>query len=186
MILTEEIEAKILNAIREHPDRELILPDFAYNQWGRVVITHDDLPIELHRYLYELLIGPLAYHEQMHNEGNDPKNVNPHLFTVVEGRKSPATHCRKGHPYEGNEAPPNSSHIRCRTCFKEWRQRIRRRRNPEGVPANGDRTHCPQGHEYTRKNTLIEGRGRRRRRRCRTCRQEQAARRRAHQKKEQS
>lgn len=157
MILTPEIEQAIVKAIEARPDRPVILPSHAYNREGRVIVLDQGLPIDLHRYLHEKLIGPLGIHEVMWNEGNDPRNVNPHLFTVVAGRKSPKTHCPKGHEYAGNEMPPNSRGYRCRRCYLDSRPRL--------GEANVDKTKCPEGHEYTEENTLHEGN----RRRCRTC-----------------
>lgn len=160
MILTREIEETIIAAIQEHPERPLILPDFAYTKNLRVIVTVEGLPIDLHRHLHNKLIRPLGYHERMHHpEGMDRRNVNPHLFTVIEGKRSPATHCRRGHAYEGNEAPPNSRGYRCATCLRNlWA-------NPSQV-ANSEKTHCPEGHEYTPANTRVYADGRRR---CITC-----------------
>lgn len=161
MILTPAIEQKIVAAIRANPDKPTILPDFAYAKDGRVVVLVDRLPIDLHRHLHNLLIRPLEYHERMHQQPDiDPRNVNPHLFTVIAGAKSPATHCHKGHAYEGNEAPPNSRGYRCLTCYLDSLPR-----DPAAV-SNADKTHCPADHEYTPENTRVDKSGRRR---CLAC-----------------
>lgn len=162
MILTKEIEQQIIETIKENPGREVILPDHSYNKEGRVIVLDRGLPIDLHRYLHERLIGPLGMHEKMWNEENDPRNVNPHLFTVIAGKKSPKTHCPKGHEYEGNEMPPNSRGYRCRTCYLASQ--------PRQGEANADKTHCPRGHKYTRNNIIREGK----RRRCRTCKRDRS------------
>lgn len=155
MILTDEIEEKILAAIRANPDKPVTLPDFAYAKNGRVIVLVEGLPIDLHRHLHNVLIRPLEHHERMYQgAGVDPRNVNPYLFTVVAGPKSPATHCRRGHAYEGNEAPPNSRGYRCATCLRDsWRV--------VGATPNSEKTHCPAQHEYTPENTRITGAGRR-------------------------
>lgn len=160
MILTPEIEQKIISAIKAEPDRALVLPDHAYGSNGRVIVLIDGLPIDLHRHLHEVLIRPLGHHERMHDTSGVEGNVNPHLFRVIAGKKSPNTHCPSGHAYEGNEMPPNSRGYRCRTCYLNSR--------PKGAgTANRDKTHCPYGHEYAEGNTIHDSTGRRR---CRTCR----------------
>lgn len=166
MILNSDIEAMIVRAIKAEPDKALTLPDHAYGPDGRVVVVVDGIPIDLHRHLHNILIRPLAYHERMSDRSGVTGNVNPHLFAVRADRKSGRTHCNKGHAYEGNEAPPNSRGIRCLTCLKEHY-------NVGGLggfgAVNRAKTHCPYGHEYTRKNTYYEKRGKRRVRRCRAC-----------------
>ncbi|QUE25349.1 HNH endonuclease [Microbacterium phage Fizzles] len=159
MILTPEIQQKIVDTINEDPTAPVVLPDHAYAKNGRVVVLVDGLPIDLHRHLHEVLIGPLGMHQRMHDASGVPGNVNPHLFTVVDGYKSPATHCPKGHKYEGNEMPPNSRGYRCRICY------LASRPTPAGT-SNAAKTHCPHGHEYTPENTKVDKTGRRR---CLTC-----------------
>lgn len=157
MILTPQIERDLIAQITAAPASPVVLPEWAYGKSGRVVVLVDGLPIDLHRHLHNVIIRPLGYHERMHrNFGR--KNVNPYLFTVVEGHKSPRTHCNKGHAYEGNEAPPNSRGYRCRTCL----------RDSYGLSGTGNstKTHCPSNHEYTTENTTI---GRDGKRRCLTC-----------------
>lgn len=159
MILTPEIEQKIIGTIMEDPTVPTVLPEHAYGRDGRVVVLVDGLPIDLHRHLHNVMIRPLGYHERMHRTpGVDPKNVNPYLFIIPLTTKSPATHCRKGHAYEGNEAPPNSRGYRCLTCLRDSRK--------TGTVANRDKTQCPQGHDYTDENTI---KGKDGRRRCRIC-----------------
>ncbi|UOW92805.1 HNH endonuclease [Microbacterium phage RobinRose] len=161
MILTPEIEEKIIAAIESDPTVPTILPDHAYGKGGRVVVLVDGLPIDLHRHLHNVMIRPLGYHERMvRREGDDPRNVNPYLFGIPLTRKSTRTHCNKGHAYKGNEAPPNSRGYRCLTCLRDSR------RKPDAGIANSRKTHCPKNHEYTKANTIVEKSGRRR---CRTC-----------------
>lgn len=155
MILTAEIEQKIIGAIEADPVTPLILPGHAYGKNGRVVVLIDGLPIDLHRHLHNVMIRPLGYHERMvRHHGDDPRNVNPHLFSIPLTRKSTRTHCNKGHAYEGNEAPPNSRGYRCLTCLRDS--------VPRKGGANRDKTHCPANHPYDEKNTIIDSAGRRR------------------------
>jgi hypothetical protein len=164
LILTPEIEQQIVDAIKARPDAPLILPDHAYDPKGRVVVLVDGLPIDLHRHLYNIIIRPIGYHERMTN-ASVVGNVNPHLFTVRQDRKSARTHCNKGHEYAGNEAPPNSRGYRCLRCLRESRP------STGGTP-NGLKTHCPRNHEYDDQNTI---KGKDGRRRCRVCKNARSA-----------
>lgn len=159
MILTDEILEKIIEVIDQDRTVPVTLPDHAYGTDGRVIVLDDGIPIDLHRHLHNLLIRPLEHHERMWQPKNvEPGNVNPYIMQVVAGNKSPATHCRKGHKYEGNEAPPNSRGYRCATCLRDSTPH-------RGLP-NGAKTKCPEGHDYTDENTYIDSAGRRR---CLTC-----------------
>jgi hypothetical protein len=162
VILTPDIEASIVSAIRADPTKVVVLPEHAYGPDGRVVVLVDGLPIDLHRHLHNTLIRPLGYHETMKRlPWVSRLNVNPHLFEVSESRRSTRTHCPNNHAYEGNEAPPNARRYRCRTCL-----RALLKLDDEAVP-NAEKTHCPQRHAYTPENTRIEkGTGKRR---CITC-----------------
>lgn len=158
MILTPEIEAQIVSAIRADPMKAVVLPEHAYGPSGRVVVLVDGLPVDLHRHLHNTLIRPLGYHERMKRLPWAPRlNVNPHLFEVSENGRSTRTHCPKGHAYEGNEAPPNARRYRCRTCLRA----LLKLDEPSEI------THCPHGHEYTPENTRIERTTGKRR--CLTC-----------------
>jgi hypothetical protein len=161
VILTPELEQQIIAIIEMHPRESLVLPDWAYGTDGRVVVLVDGIPIDLHRHLHNKLIRPLGYHERMWQRGENG-NVNPHLFDVVAGTKSARTECAKGHAYEGNEAPPNSRGYRCLTCYRDSYRK-------PGVIPNGEKTRCPQDHEYTPENTYI---GRDGKRRCLTCKRD--------------
>jgi hypothetical protein len=163
MILTPELEQKIIDEILADPAEELILPDWAYGEGGRVVVLVDGLPIDLHRHLFNRLDRPLGHHERLWQQPNvDPRNVNPLIMQVREiGTGSPRTTCPNGHDYAGNEAPPNSRGYRCLTCLRNSRKR-----SDAGTP-NGQKTHCPANHEYTPENTLVGKDGKRR---CLTCR----------------
>ncbi|UDL15434.1 HNH endonuclease [Microbacterium phage Pepe25] len=161
MILTPEIEQKIIAVIEADPSKPVILPEHAYGRDGRVVVLVDGIPIDLHRHLFNTLVRPLEHHERMwQTPKGDRRNVNPWIMEVVAGKKSPRTHCNKGHAYKGNEAPPNTRGYRCLTCLRDSR------RQPDAGIANAAKTHCPQNHPYTKANTIVEKSGRRR---CRTC-----------------
>ncbi|AWN04674.1 HNH endonuclease [Microbacterium phage Squash] len=172
MILTPEILEKIVTAIEQKPDAPVTLPDHAYGRNGKARILVDGLPIDLHRHLHNLLIRPLEQNERMHDQSGVKGNVNPHLFTVIKGGRSPALYCPNNHPYAGNEAPPNSRGYRCAICLKNSQ--------PERAGlANADKTECPEGHPYNDENTYIDSAGRRR---CLICKRDTDARYRRRQK----
>lgn len=175
MILTKEIETLILDAIEQHPDSPIVLPDFCY--WkGREqpVVYVDSLPESLSRVLYRKLIGPLDYGQHLLlNEGVPKRNINPYLFTV-EKRAKRGHVCPNGHPYAGgNEMPENRGRWRCKICYREWT--LRGRTGGNGGYNVGDlnrvKEYCPEGHPYNRENTQrVNGR-----RRCAQCHREQMA-----------
>jgi hypothetical protein len=82
--------------------------------------------------------------------------------------------CRAGHELTPENSMANGHQKdgtpkrMCRTCRNE-------RKNVTKLPS-GQRTHCPQWHEYTEENTYIAGDGHRE---CRTCRRDQDRERRA-------
>lgn len=86
------------------------------------------------------------------------------------------THCPKGHKYTPENTRvrigPSGNPMRsCKQCHRESRRTGKI--NPM-IAANAAKTHCPQGHEYTPENTIIDlsvG-GKKGSRRCRTCRRE--------------
>lgn len=166
MIFPEELQERIFATLAEHPDKPLVMPDHAYTAKGDCRVWADGLSISLHRWLYEQLIGPLGFYDTLHDLSGVKGNVNPHLFLMVPHQaKNPLrTHCAKGHPYEGNEAPPNSYGYRCRRCMRAMC--ARQSKSGGMVLPNSEKTHCPHGHEYTKKNTV---RGKDGKRRCRTC-----------------
>lgn len=175
MILTQEIEGIILEAIREHPDSPILLPDFCY--WkgrSQPVVYIDSLPESLSRVLYKKLIGPLDYSQHLLlNEGVPERNVNPYLFTV-QNRIKRGHVCPNGHSYaNGNEMPENRGRWRCKICYRDW---VLRSRTGEGGPNVGDKnrakTHCPENHPLEGDNLQILAGGRRR---CATCHREQMA-----------
>ena len=155
MILTPEIQKQITDAIAARPEAPLVLPDHAYGTDGKVHVRVDGLPIDLHRHLHNLLIRPLEYGERMHDQSGVRGNVNPHLYKVMTGGRRPDTHCGKGHPYAGNEMPPNSRGYRCRQCYEDSLPEPSENRNSA-------KTHCPHGHPYDEENTKVDSTGRRR------------------------
>jgi hypothetical protein len=166
VILTPEVEETIVRTVLDDKAAAVVLPPFAYGRRERVVVLVDGLPIDLHRHLHNVLIRPLEWDERMWDQSGVRGNVNPFLFVVIQGRRTLATHCRNGHPYEGNELAPGApGGYRCAICYRASRP-------PLTGGANGSKTHCPAGHEYTAANTIHSSDGRRR---CRTCKNERSA-----------
>lgn len=97
-----------------------------------------------------------------------------HTFVASQMAK---THCPKGHPYDEENtririAPSGNEMRSCKQCGRDAR-------SPTGkinplIAANAAKTHCPQGHEYTPENTIIDYSvgGKNGGRRCRACRNE--------------
>lgn len=172
MRLTSEIETALLERIDRHPERAIVMPEWAY--WkgqDQPIIYVDGLPMRLNRYLYAKAIGPLDFATKLiAREGVSKQNVNPHLFIAEPGRSRGET-CPNGHAYAGNEMPDNSMGWRCATCYRTWRERHSLGRRNAGQ-LNAAKTHCPKLHPYSGDNLMIQSDGRRR---CRICNAEQSA-----------
>lgn len=171
MRLTPEVEELVLEQLRVHPERALVLPDWAY--WkgqNQPVVYVAGLPVRLNRYLYEKVIGPLEYSTRLlPRAGVHPKNVNPHLFIAAAGQTRGDT-CPNGHSYAGNEMPDNKGGWRCQTCYLAWLDRHSNGGQNIGQ-INGAKTHCPKNHRYAGDNLMILRNGRRR---CRQCNRDQS------------
>jgi len=172
MRLERDLEAAIIRQIHEHPERAIVLPDWAY--WkgrNQPIVYPEGLPTKLSRYLYEKVVGPLPYNAQLIlRDGVHPRNVNPLLFVAEPGRHRGET-CPNGHAYAGNEMPDNSMGWRCRTCYVAWLEKHSLGRLNQGQ-LNARKTHCPQNHPYDEDNTIYLSNGRRR---CRICNAAQSA-----------
>lgn len=91
--------------------------------------------------------------------------------------QSVKTHCRYGHPYEGDNLIVRGDGTRgCRECSRARvaAHRLRRLAGLESRPL-AERTHCPEGHPYDEANTYIAPKTGHRQ--CRTCRKANGARR---------
>lgn len=172
MRLERDLELLLIKHIEEHPDRAIVLPDWAY--WAgrnQPIVYRDGLPVKLSRYLYERVVGEIPYATQLiPRDGVHPRNVNPLLFMAVPGRHRGET-CPNGHAYAGNEMPDNSMGWRCRRCYVAWLKKHAIGRPNQGQ-INRAKTHCPQGHPYDDDNTMYLSNGRRR---CRACNAAQTA-----------
>lgn len=161
MRYSAEIEDRIVAQIEAEPEREVILPDWAY--WKGVDtpwIYVGGIPRPLVNVLYERVIGVLPDGAGLSpRPGTDRRNVNPHLWLVKPTSGSRAV-CPNGHIYTEADWIPNVGH-RCQAC---------RAARLLGVPSPADinrrKTHCPEGHPLSGDNLIHLKNGRRR---CRTC-----------------
>lgn len=156
MRYTPQIEEALVRQITAEPEREVILPSWAY--WKGVDtpwIYVDGMPISLPRHLHGLLIGPIP-----DGAGLSPKpgtvrgNVNPHLFIITPGTHARAR-CPNGHEYTEDDWIPNVGH-RCQAC-----RAARLLGTPSIADINRSKTVCPQGHPLVKRKNG--------RRRCREC-----------------
>jgi hypothetical protein len=151
-----EIEAKILAAIEANPDRDLVLPDWAY--WAgnpQPYVYVEGRPVRLARVLYEKVIGPLPEGAGLApGPGMDRRNVNPHRFVVTETIHQRAV-CPNKHPYTDEDRQPDGS-MRCHICHGKHRTG-----GVNPVAVNAAKTTCDQGHALVRRSNG--------RRRCLEC-----------------
>lgn len=173
MRYTPEIEAMILGAVEENPDREIVLPDWAY--WEGVDtpwIYVDQMPTRLVVVLYERVIGALPRGAGLARQpGTSPRDINPHHWTPTPTGRARAYCPTAGHEYGPDDWIEGVGH-RCQACLAAKRL-AKESKGPSPADINREKTHCPQNHEYTPENTTRLRSGRRR---CKTCAREQQAR----------
>lgn len=120
--------------------------------------------VRVHRFAYELLVGPIPAGLTLDHLCRVRHCVNPsHLEPVTSGENTlrgygpTAEHARQTHCINGHAFAPESAHRerdgivrRCRICGRaSWRASKARRTGK----TPGPRTHCPNGHPYTAENT---------------------------------
>ena len=139
----------------------------------------------IHRLVYTLVKGPIPIGLQIDHLCRVRLCCNPdHLEAVTQrenllrgntitAKNVAKTECPKGHLYNETNTIHRDGNRICREC-KRLRDADYHKRNPKvsktGKVHPGLRTHCPQGHEYTKENTYVkmlpnDKRGRA----CRTC-----------------
>lgn len=104
--------------------------------------------IYAHRFIYQLLKGPIPKHTELHHLCNETLCVNPKHLTALTHKDhmylKGKTHCIYGH--ERIIGKP------CKTCDKIAQQRKRDKLRLKGLDSRGNpikppSTHCPRGHE---------------------------------------
>lgn len=169
MRYTAEIEGKIIAAVNAAPDRDLILPDWAY--WkgdNQPYVYVDGMPVRLARVLYRKIIGPLSDDQGLApGLGMHPRNVNPHRFVVTASPHQRAV-CPNGkHEYTEEDRQDDGS-MRCHQCYAAT---LTGGLNPAQI--NAAKTTCPEGHDL-----VLRPNGRRRCLECPRAAQRDYARRR--------
>ena len=136
----------------------------------------------VHRRVYCLLVGEIPDGLELDHLCRNRACCNPdHLEPVPHPenvRRGEAginnrakTHCANGHEFTPENMYPSPRGRRCKTCTREANRESQRRKRgtPTDAVANADKTHCPQGHEYTPANTYTSAKGSRV---CRQCNNE--------------
>lgn len=126
-----------------------------------------------HRVAYLALCGPLPDALTVDHLCRNKRCVRPdHLeaVTAAENTRRKArlvTHCPQGHPLSGdNLGKHKNPRVRvCKACVRERSAITRRAAGARELGPPEQRTHCPQGHGYTKENTRVY----RGRRHCREC-----------------
>jgi hypothetical protein len=146
--------------------------------YARVSVNGRQIPA--HRAVYLELVGPIpADRPHLDHLCRVPSCVRPaHLEPVTQAENNRrqalyrvlATHCKNGHPLDGDNLRIVGRERRCVTCVRANGLAYYYRTRGERVAPSGQRTHCPAGHPYDEANTyLARRRGGGVNRMCREC-----------------
>jgi hypothetical protein len=163
MRMTAEMGNALLAQITAEPEREVIMPEWAYPKRGNQPQVYvNSMPTPLIRALHDILIRPLGEDEGIDNPpGVDPHNVNPHLAVVLRSRQAKAA-CRNNHAYTDEDWVEGVGY-RCQTCRSD-----RLKGTPSATDINRAKTHCSKNHVLVKRKNG--------RRRCLECPREQTRR----------
>jgi hypothetical protein len=163
MRYSPETEQMIVEQIEREPEREVILPDWAYWEGSDTPWVYiEGMPRRLVVVLYERLIRGLPEGAGLARKpGTHPRNINPFLYQVMPSPHVRAT-CANDHVYTTEDYIEGVGY-RCQTC-----RAAKLLGTDSPVDLNRKKTKCPKGHALVlRKNG---------RRRCLECpRAQQAA-----------
>jgi HNH endonuclease len=138
--------------------------------YGYGHFSYQGRPVRAHRFAYKTAIGPIPPGKLVCHTCDVRHCVNPkHLYlgtftdnnrdTVRRCRNKPwnrnKTHCKNGHSLKGDNLyinPVSGSRV-CRICDTKRKLAWQRKtRDSLTAGAQSKRTHCPQGHAYTKEN----------------------------------
>lgn len=123
-------------------------------------IKHNTERLSVHRFAYELFVGPIPEGFDVHHSCEHQRCCNPdHLEALSEldhyRLHKVKTHCKHGHAF----TPENTyfwrgrpGHQMCKQCMRD-NLRASRARKPKRPDPRTLRTHCKHGHEFTLENT---------------------------------
>lgn len=151
------------------------------NQYGYGLTTVNARHVSAHRASYEAFVGPIPKGLFLDHLCRNPACCNPaHLEPVTNQEnlirgvcKTLQTHCKNGHPLEGDNLKPTKRGQRqCRICQSAAALRWHHNNKPAPNPRQ-PKTHCKNGHELSGDNlmkTVVTQDGKRLHKRfCRTC-----------------
>lgn len=128
-------------------------------------------PAMVHVLVLEAFVGPRPPGAHAcHRDDNPANNTLANLYwgspaenvrdAIASGRHrsvthASKTHCPQGHPYTPDNVyiKPSRTTRECRTCHRHQSNASYRKRHPDALPGQSDRTHCPRGHAYNEENT---------------------------------
>ena len=141
-----------------------------------------------HRYAFHTIVGPIPEGMELDHVCRNRACCNPtHLEPVtrrenqlrgntIAAANADRTHCKRGHPYEGEHLriiihKASGRKMRsCKTCFRIDRKLLYEKKiGRKPLPPPSLRTHCKLGHSYSGDNLILRVSGGTQRRACREC-----------------
>lgn len=135
--------------------------------YGKIGIKND--VVLAHKLMWEFVNGPVPEGLELDHLCRNHSCVNPdhlepvtHKVNVLRGvgpsaKNAKTEKCAKGHEYseENTYVHPKLGRRVCRVCRREGGKASRWKENRQPSPNNfnSQKTHCPQGHEYSEANT---------------------------------
>lgn len=124
-----ELETRVLDALKATGGtHHIIFGAEGYRADGKLPVHRDGTTRLLHRYLYEILIGPVSTKEYLLRTCSNERCVNPYHYEVQPRSRLAAGRLKRFYVPNGRPTP---------------------------MEINAAKTHCPHNHEYTPKNTYL-------------------------------